>query len=133
MAYAPVGRRALAAVVDVVLLFALGWVIAVLTGNTTDGGFSLEGAPAVLLFLLWFGYFVVTELTLGASLGKRVAGVRVVREDGSPIDLQAALVRNVVRFVDVFFCLVGAVVALSSPSRQRIGDRLAHTVVVAAG
>ncbi len=126
----PVGRRAASAIIDVALLFGVGWLIALVTGDTESGGYSLEGAPALLLFLLWFAYFVVTELTLGASLGKVVTGLRVTREDGSVLDLQAALLRNALRFVDVFFCLVGAVVALSSPKRQRIGDRVAGTLVV---
>jgi uncharacterized RDD family membrane protein YckC len=70
----------------------------------------------------------------GASLGKRATRLRVVTEDGLPIDLEAALIRNVLRFLDAFPYLVpyllGAIVASRSPMKQRFGDRVAETIVV---
>lgn len=43
----------------------------------------------------------------------------------------AAVIRNVLRVVDgLFFYLVGALFALTSPRGQRLGDRAAHTLVV---
>jgi uncharacterized RDD family membrane protein YckC len=57
-------------------------------------------------------------------------------EDGSKLTPSAALVRNVLRFVDVlpFAYIVGAVIIWSGgPKRQRLGDRVAKTVVVPAG
>jgi uncharacterized RDD family membrane protein YckC len=60
-----------------------------------------------------------------------MVGIRVVGEDGEHATFGAAVVRNLLRFVDaLFFYLVGAVFALTSTRGQRLGDRAAHTVVV---
>jgi RDD family len=60
-----------------------------------------------------------------------ILSLRVVGEDGSPIYLGAAFLRNVLRLVDgLFFYLVAAVSVWASPTRQRLGDRAAHTYVV---
>lgn len=85
--------------------------------------------------LVWIAYFFVMEGLVGATLGKFVMGIRVVKEDGSRLDWSAALIRNVARIVDAFpyFLpyLVGAISVWSSdPLRQRLGDRWASTVVV---
>jgi hypothetical protein len=57
--------------------------------------------------------------------------MRVVREDGGRPGLWAALVRGALRFVDgLFFAIPAALAMEGSPLRQRIGDRVAHTVVV---
>ena len=131
MSYAGVGLRFVAAVVDWIVLFAIMWVLALATGSTSESGFDMQGAPVFLGFLLWFVYFVAAEATFGATLGKMLAGLRVVRADGSPIGWQGALVRNVLRVVDgLFGYVVGAVLVITSPTRQRLGDRVAGTFVV---
>jgi uncharacterized RDD family membrane protein YckC len=61
-------------------------------------------------------------------------GLRVVKKEGAaPLDWQASTVRNVLRLIDgLFFYLVGAIFIWTSKDRQRLGDRLANTVVVRA-
>jgi uncharacterized RDD family membrane protein YckC len=91
-----------------------------------DGWFWLIG-------LLWIGYMTLMEGTRNASLGKMAMGIRVARLGGRPMDLSTAFVRNILRIVDGFlFYLVGAIFVWSSPTRQRLGDRAAHTVVIPA-
>jgi uncharacterized RDD family membrane protein YckC len=55
-------------------------------------------------------------------------------EDGAPVTLEAALVRNLVRFLDaapyVVPYLVAYLAARDSPKLQRFGDRVAETIVV---
>jgi uncharacterized RDD family membrane protein YckC len=139
MEYQGTPLRAVAAIIDLILLMipscVLGFVIAVATDSTTDDGFQLEGAPALLLFLLmfllWFGYYTLFEAAAGATPGKLAVGLRVVRLDGRRPGLQAALIRNVLRIVDaLFFYLVAVVAVESSPYKQRLGDRVAGTSVV---
>ena len=38
--------------------FVFGYIIASFTGDTTEGGFQLEGVPALVLFLLVIAYMV---------------------------------------------------------------------------
>jgi len=71
------------------------------------------------------------EGLVGATIGKMVLGMRVTKVDGSPCDLQAALIRNILRIVDALpFYLIGAILVWTSSRRQRLGDRVANTVVV---
>ena len=131
MSYVGVGLRAVAVIIDGVVLFVVGYLIALVTGQTTGTGFNLEGAPALLWFLLSFAYYVVLEAQMSGTLGKQLLGLRVVKTDGSPIDFQASLIRNVLRIVDGFFVyLIGAILVWTSPLKQRLGDRVAGTVVV---
>jgi uncharacterized RDD family membrane protein YckC len=128
-----VGRRAVAIIIDAILLFIVGYVIALATGATTQGGFNLQGGPAFLFFGIALAYYIIMEATLGATLGKKAMGLKVVKESGEPIDWQASIVRNVLRIIDgFFFYLVGAIVVWVSKKRQRLGDMVAHTLVVKA-
>jgi uncharacterized RDD family membrane protein YckC len=136
MQYVSLGRRLAAAGVDgVILFFGFGFAIAAMMGRVSTGPegseFHVEGGAALVLFASWFVYFVAFEATLGATLGKLLFGVRVRKTDGGRIGWLTALVRNLLRVVDV--CLGFPVLFLIcfSPRRQRLGDFAAGTVVVA--
>lgn len=129
-----VGRRAVAIIIDSILLFIAGYIIAFATGATTRGGFNLEGGPAFLWLLIALAYYIVMEKTSGATLGKKAMGLKVMKESGEPIDWQAAVVRNVMRIIDgLLFYLVGAIAVWVSKKKQRLGDMAAKTLVVKAG
>lgn len=88
--------------------------------------------PWLVLFVVV--YFSVQEALFGATWGKLVAGLCVVDADGAHASLGAVLVRNILRPLDYWpaFYVLGAISAVLSPLRQRLGDRVAHTVVVRA-
>jgi uncharacterized RDD family membrane protein YckC len=132
MKYANPGLRALEGIIDIAVTFVIFWIDAIFFGETTADSFSVSGAPAFAGFGLALLYFIIMEATLGATIGKLVLNLRVVMAaDGSPIDWQAAIVRNVLRFVDGFaFYLVGFILVCAGATRQRLGDRVAGTVVV---
>lgn len=133
MKYVGVGRRTVAFLIDAVILFVLAYIIALIVGGASSTGFELQGGPAFLTFILWFAYFVVLEATMGATLGKRAVGIRVVRADGCPITWSESLIRNALRIIDgILLYLVAAILVWQSPERQRLGDRIAHTYVVRA-
>jgi len=119
-----VAPRFIAFAIDLGVFFLGGVVLAVMTGASSDQ-FDL------LCALVFFGYYVSCETLMGATLGKLALGLRVVDENGDPISWGAAFVRNLMRILDgLFFYLVGAIAIWSSPARQRLGDRAAHTYVV---
>lgn len=145
MTYAGLGRRALALIVDgalsVIVVLSLAAVGGGVKSTTVVGpngavhsySVNMNGLPLLLTVLIWLLYMTYMEGTSGASLGKRLTGISVVAVDGSPIDKRMALIRNLVRVVDAFpFYLLGLLFALSSPRRQRLGDRAKGTVVVPA-
>jgi len=70
-------RRVLALIFDLISAFiVLGFLIAKLTGGTTDDGFQLNGWPAFLLFALVIAYFVVFNRFLGGTIWKYILKAR---------------------------------------------------------
>lgn len=123
----------------VIVLFPLSIVIGLMSGGGYaehgDGwgnaGVNIGGNLFWLLLAVAVGYYVVCEAATGATLGKRMVGIRVIGEDGEHITFGAAVIRNVLRLIDaLFFYLVGFMFALLSARGQRLGDRAAHTIVI---
>jgi uncharacterized RDD family membrane protein YckC len=140
MRYVSVGRRLLATLIDVVIVWLVTLPFAQTQVSTSEGAqfqYSLSGAPFLFATLLWIGYYTVMEGWLGATVGKLVVGIRVVAEDGSKVGFLPAFIRTVSRYVDAFpfFIpyLLGAIMIWASPTRQRLGDRWAHAVVIRVG
>jgi uncharacterized RDD family membrane protein YckC len=134
MEYIGVGLRAVAAIIDTALLFIVGYLIALVTGDTSAEGFHLSGVPFFIWLVIALAYYIVMEAQSGATLGKRLIGLKVVKlEGGASLDWQASIVRNVLRLIDgLFFYLIGAIVVWTSAKKQRLGDKVAGTVVVRA-
>jgi uncharacterized RDD family membrane protein YckC len=137
---AGVALRFVAVLLDAVIVF---FPLAIVVGLLNGGGYSesgdgyanagvvVSGKAIWLLLALGLGYYIFCEAMTGMTVGKRLVGIRVVDEDGDPMNLAAAVVRNALRLVDgLFFYLVGGIFALASSRGQRLGDRAAHTVVV---
>lgn len=87
----------------------------------------------IFFFLLFWGYFAFFEIIWnGQTPGKRQAKIRVIKEDGRSISVYDALLRNLVRFVDLMPGIYGVGVCSIALSGQnkRLGDYAAGTVVV---
>lgn len=139
---AGLGSRAAAALVDTGIcasLFALLMVLVrLLGGGSGMRGGSLSPLALTLYFvgqfaIIW-GYYVLWEgLRDGQTPGKRLFGLRVVRDGGLAVDFPASVARNLLRAIDmqpgVFFG-VGLVSAALSRQSRRLGDYVAGTVVV---
>lgn len=66
-------RKVVAAVLDFLMVFFIGgYAIGYLTGNVTDEGFKLNGAPAIVLFALIIVYFVTGSKYLGGTVWQRI-------------------------------------------------------------
>ncbi len=125
-------QRALAVTVDTVVcvigLVGLFWLTRARPDTILFMALPLYGA-------LRLAYHTLYEGASGATLGKRIAKLRVVSVDGGPVGFRRAFKRNLARLLDaVAFYLVALVVAAQpGPKRsQRIGDRWAGTLVVDA-
>ncbi|KGQ19107.1 RDD domain containing protein [Lysobacter dokdonensis DS-58] len=92
-----------------------------------------SGLYAIVVFGLMWAYPIVCEGAFnGQTPGKRVMDLRVVSADGAPVGWLAAVVRNLLRTVDMlpFAYTVGLVSSLTDPHGRRLGDMVARTVVV---
>lgn len=89
--------------------------------------------PLCITFLaVIFLYFVFLEGIFGATAGKRLLKLRVIRVDGGNPGILRAITRNLLRIVDSLPALniLGVVLILSSSDRTRFGDRVAGTRVI---
>ncbi|VVB56426.1 RDD family protein [uncultured archaeon] len=96
---------------------------------TAISGFFMS---LLVIMLLWIFYGILLETWRGQTVGKMILGIIVVKENGEPCDFLAALLRNVLRIIDSLpsFYILGFIVMAITEKRQRLGDRLAGTVVV---
>ena len=88
---------------------------------------------ALLLFALTFGYFACFEVFWnGQTPGKRMIGIRVVKDSGRPLTAAETIGRNLLRILDQLpaFYAVGVVVALTNAQNKRLGDFIAGSLVV---
>jgi len=139
-------RRFLALVADTLVISLLDAILngtfgveRVTSGVATtmgSGGFTSFTTQTTVdwpwLALLWVTYYAVLEGLFGASIGKALARLRVTDLEGRRIGPQAAIVRNLARLLDVlpFGYLLGGILTLATRHHQRLGDRLAGTIVV---
>jgi len=132
---APILARTFAALFDLVLVSTPTVFLVGPPGEAANplvpnlGWLALDGA--ILGALAAYGTFM--EALFGMTLGKMAVGLRVERVDGGRLLPLQALVRNLLRPVDLFPPYTGALglglVALTR-LRQRLGDFAAGTVVV---
>lgn len=135
---AGIGSRFYAALIDTVLLTLIA-----LVGYYVNRRFISElgdivgnwlGAlGGILVFALFWGYYMVFEVTTnGQSFGKRVLGLRVIKEGGYPIGFADSAIRNLVRIVDFLpvFYGVGLICMLINRNWLRLGDLAAGTLVI---
>lgn len=82
-----------------------------------------------VIFLIYAG---IAEAIWGQTLGKKIFGIKVMMIDGTRCTPFAALIRNLLRIVDALLggYLLAIIFIAITHKKQRIGDLLAHTVVI---
>jgi uncharacterized RDD family membrane protein YckC len=141
--YQGVAIRFVAQLVDVVILGVVFWLL----GFTGAGTITIDASTAQVTISPFFGvlilidiiiaflYYTLLEGRYGQTVGKMVVKIKVVRkEDNSSISYGEAAIRTILRVIDLipFIApyLLAAVLIWASEDKQRLGDRVAHTVVV---
>ncbi len=78
-------------------------------------------------------YFISFEMILkGQSPGKKIMKLRVIKQNGEPINIWDSFLRNFLRLFDSLpsYYLVGSLFVIFSNKYKRIGDFAANTIVV---
>jgi uncharacterized RDD family membrane protein YckC len=126
-------RRLPALLIDFAIRTFLGILLAfalfLLIGWWTPGTFVF--VISLLYFLIeWFygGFF--EAMSNGQTPGKRVCSLRVLTQQGEPINGLQAVLRNILRTSDLFLGCVGLVVMMMNRRYQRLGDLVCGTIVV---
>jgi len=125
--------RAMAWLLDAILLFPIGLMIAGLSAVSIE---DFQDPGYGMVILIWgaveMAYRFVMEWLCGWTIGKRIVGLKVIELDGSQLSFRGALIRNVVRLIDcsVYGVIVGIALILKTKRRQRLGDLLGRTMVI---
>jgi len=155
-ALATTGSRVLAYIIDVAVTFILTVTLIIAVSIATFSSHS-DSRPSTTSsvsgrqvqtpsgddrdwtnsawFLIFFGYRIACERLGGRTIGKRVMGIRVVNAyDAKDISWGQSIGRNISLFLDLFlFGIPGLISIERSELNQRIGDRLAKSVVIKHG
>jgi uncharacterized RDD family membrane protein YckC len=104
--------------------------------SSPNSGFSISTSSTTVawpvLTLVAVAYFVTFESVFGATPGKLLTRLKVVRVDGRPLTVGAVVARNLLKPVDwlPILYLLGGLFVLATRNSQRIGDLAAGTTVV---
>ncbi len=146
---AGIASRFMAVIVDLliqlasILLVRLGVQSLVGGGHSSVGPSSLVSTVGIIIvgIVIPFVYSIFFEIVWsGRTPGKRLFGLRTVRDGGYPINFFSSVVRNILRIIDfgllplstplVLCGLPGLACMFLSPTYKRIGDYAAGTLVV---
>ncbi len=126
------GSRFIACVIDLLVQLVLILLGAVAAFGLIGGGVG-AAVFVIAVFAAVYLYDILFEvLASGRTPGKRVTHLRVVRARGTPVDLPASAIRNLLRLIDWLPAayLVGLVSILLTRRNQRLGDLAAGTLVI---
>jgi uncharacterized RDD family membrane protein YckC len=113
----------------------LGGSLDITIGSTEH---YLVGGQAILFvglaLAIWTIVFGLVPVVFGATAGMIAAGLQIIGVDGRPVTFGRHMARTAAWLLDGFpYVLPGAmafVCIVATPSRRRVGDRLAGTAVV---
>jgi uncharacterized RDD family membrane protein YckC len=130
-------QRLPAYLIDVLLqwaaIFAIALVLLIVFGLAGLPGLGFGLSVIAWFVLSWFYGGLFEWLWNGQTPGKRILRLRVLSTDGQPIGALAAVLRNILRAVDMLppvFYFVGFLSAFWNDRFARLGDLACGTMVV---
>jgi uncharacterized RDD family membrane protein YckC len=126
------GSRFLAILIDAMIIVGIATAINTILVTFLPTGVAVAIFITINFFLTWAWHLWFETRKQGRTPGKRALKIRVIDARGLPVSLHQSLVRNITRVLDFvpLFYGVGAIAIMASPSRRRLGDILADTLVV---
>ncbi|MEY3459273.1 MAG: hypothetical protein RL215_2430 [Planctomycetota bacterium] len=133
------GSRLVASIIDnsiklcitVAILMVLPWLGVAIGG--ADGENATLGFAGIIAFVLsWFYGSLYEAFNNGQTPGKKYSRLRVVRTNGTPVDLISAIGRNFLHLADWLpgTATVALICMFSTRRLQRLGDVCFDTMVV---
>jgi uncharacterized RDD family membrane protein YckC len=135
------GSRAGAHAIDMLILCLFYLLVLVIIAESVfrTSGWMFDGISNYLMagmiiavLVIQFSYFVVCECMMGRTVGGKIVGLRVIRDNGQPVTVLSSVIRNLMRVIDMLptFYVVGIIASFLHPRGKRLGDMLAGTVVI---
>jgi uncharacterized RDD family membrane protein YckC len=136
LAPAPIFARLLAKIIDAAIICLIAAAVAAAMwfalGSRVLGPDVFPWLPLVCILVLvlgFVGYTIYAEYRFGQTLGKKLTGIRVVRESGTRISLGQAFLRQLPFVAEFFF--IDALFVLFTEKRQRAFELITKTRAVA--
>lgn len=127
-------KRILAGLIDYSLMFGVTIVMFLYFGEKTENGYALNGFPALINWIIWFGYMVGFEIKFGATLGNQLFDLQVISikdNKTTSLTLGQSFVRHLFDILDLWlFGLLGILLIKNTTYNQRFGDLCAKTIVI---
>ena len=121
-------RRIYAFGVDIGLLLMLKFIIDSASGQI---GFNLDPRRSIFEVAIFLAYFILPTGLFGRTIGKWVAGITVVDEQGNKPGVALAIPREAVgRFVSAITFGIGLIWVIFDDKRQGWHDKIAGTYVI---
>lgn len=149
--YAGFGLRFLAYWVDFLILFLIGFMLQYLMGNNPFAIFRVQSveelkalqasAKQSLFMVIGFAvgilYFIIFWVHYaGATPGKKLVGIQIVKDDGGKVTYSTAIVRifgKIISALSIFIFGLGYLWIIWDKKKQAWHDKIAGTVVVKSG
>lgn len=132
--FTPFWKRLIAWIIDSLIISTI--VISLIYFLTTDIPTSIQAATQRDLNLITQSivianliYYTILEGSISQTIGKKILGIKVYKEDGKKIGFSYALVRRIGLIVPFLNLIDGASILFTSKN-QRIFDIVASTIVV---
>jgi len=129
-------RRISACIIDYLLILIFIVVLLFFYGTSDgEGGYSLDGLPALSVFIFWGIITIGMEQLLGMTIGNylnKIKPISIVNyQDKERISFSQSIKRHLLDVVDMSFLgLTGIIVIKNTKKHQRLGDLWAKTIVV---
>lgn len=128
------GKRILAGIIDYGIIFCYMFMVMYFYGTPDDvGGYTVNGLPALSIFLFWGFITIGVEQIWGATVGNYLNHLKPVSLDkmNENISFTQSLKRHSLDVIDLsFFGLIGILLISRTDNHQRLGDLWANTIVV---
>jgi uncharacterized RDD family membrane protein YckC len=139
--FASLWTRALGGAIDVAILFVITYVVCYIwTSNEYPSEAYLSDEA---LQSLWKARFIFTWLiadliysvvfmtsNMQATIGQKVVGIKIVKNNGEKIGYGAAIGRNLMSIISSIFLKIGYIIAATRKDRKTLHDLVAGTIVI---
>jgi uncharacterized RDD family membrane protein YckC len=131
---APFFLRCAALFIDYMLLLAVPvvWLIVFrFFGEAGAKAASISITVWLFALIVWLMNFLALPLFRGQTFGKMLAGISIVKLDGTPVHLGRILLRNAIGYFLTALTLgIGFLIAAVNSSGRSLHDYVAGTIVV---
>jgi len=135
IAYAGFWLRVLASIIDgfivnlIIALFSFLYLWFFVKNNDSFAG-NTQAVVRIFYFIVWIIYCPFIESRGGATLGKKIIGLKVLNGNGEPVGFFRSLGRNLAKIISSLILMIGFMMAGFTKKKQGLHDFIAGCIVI---